>query len=195
MLTINNISLSKCFNVSLTLFPSSIMIIRGKNGVGKSSFLRMIANIQKPQTGQILLDNIELDHLQKPYAVYIGHRLGIKDEFTTIENLRFASQLYNSEAMVIPAMQYFGLRDVADKKAYTLSAGNRQKLAIARLLCCNANLWLLDEIETHLDENNMSLVHNAIIAKANNGGIVIMSSHHKSNFRNAVQIDLDETYK
>lgn len=186
------ISSKKLFEISITLLPGSIVIIRGANGVGKSSLLRIFAGLQEPSAGIVLWNNALLQEAVKPFATYIGHNIGIKDELTVFENLVFWSRLYNSENMLQAAIHYFDLMDILPDKVFTLSAGNRQKIAIARLLACNADLWLLDEVETHFDERNTLLLHNAICAKANNAGIIIMTSHDALRFKQAIEINIED---
>ena len=197
MLTCEQVTLTvrdeKLFDISVTLFPGSISIIRGQNGSGKSSFLRMLAGVQQLSSGRILVGDTAVSDLQKPYAVYVGHLLGLKEELTVLENLSFAASIYNSDAMILSAVHYFQLGDVLDDRVLKLSAGNRQKVAMARLLSCNADIWILDEIESHLDEHNVTLLSNAIITKANNGGIIVMSSHRASQFTKAIEINIGET--
>ncbi len=150
----------------------------------------MIAGIQKPSAGEILLFNHRIGEIEKPYVNYVGHNTGIKDELTVLENITTWSRLYDSEYMIVASMYYFGLANMAGTKAYTLSAGNRQKLALARLMSCDADLWLLDEVDAHLDEQNRILLNNAISTKANNGGIVLLTSHLATQFQRALEIDI-----
>lgn len=177
---------------SFTLFPNSITYLRGSNGSGKSSLLRMIAGIQKPNSGTISFFGYDINNIEKPYANYIGHNIGVKDELTVLENIKIWSRLYNSESLISAALHYFGLVDIMDTKAYTLSAGNRQKIALARLLSCESDIWLLDEVDAHLDAQNRALLNNAISSKASNGGIVIITSHAKPEFKGVVDIDMED---
>jgi len=195
MLTCNNLSLNAnerfiFSGLSFTLFPGSITYLRGANGSGKSSLLRMIAGIQKPSGGDISLYKYQLDRIEKPYVNYIGHNTGIKDELTCLENIEIWAKLYDSESMIPAALHYFGLEEMLDIKAYTLSAGNRQKLALSRLLSCSAEIWLLDEVDAHLDEKNRTMLNGAITTKANSGGMIILTSHLESQFKQAIEIEM-----
>lgn len=196
MLSCNNISLAindkTLFHIGFTLFPGSIVVLRGANGSGKSSLLRIIAGLQQATTGEMLFCGMPIDFMPKPYVNYIGHNIGIKDNLTVLENLSIWSRLYNSEVTLSSAIHYFGLSEMLHDKAHSLSAGNRQKIAIARLLACQADLWLLDEVETHLDDQNQTLLNNVIATKANNGGIVIMSSHSDVKFQNIITINIQD---
>lgn len=180
--------------LSFGLLPGSITYLQGRNGSGKSSLLRMISGIQKPDSGLISLFGYNINNIEKPYANYIGHNTGIKDELTVLENIKLWAKLYGSEIMIQAALHYFGLTNYIDTKAYTLSAGNRQKIALVRLLSCESDLWLLDEVDAHLDKQNKVLLNNAISSKASNGGIIILTSHNKSEFKGATNIDMEDFY-
>lgn len=182
------------FHVGFTLFPGSITILRGANGSGKSTLLRIIAGIQHPTHGEVLFRGEDVATVQKPYVNYIGHDIGIKDELTVLENITTWSRLYRSEITVPSAIHYFGLQDILHNKAFTLSSGNRQKVALARILSCQADLWLLDECETGLDDANLALLNNVIVTKANNGGMIIISSHKEAAFKNTIEINMRDFY-
>lgn len=194
MLSCENLSLQikdrTLFRVGFTLFPGSITIVHGSNGSGKSSLLRIIAGIQRPTNGEVFFQGISTNLVQKPYANYIGHNIGIKEDLTVLENITIWSRLHESEAAMLGAIHYFGLMEILRDKVFTLSAGNRQKVALARLLACKASLWLLDEVEVHLDENNRILLNNLITTRANNGGIVIIVSHSGLKIKNAIELDM-----
>lgn len=169
-------------SLTISFLPSTIIHVKGKNGCGKSSLLKIIASIQKPTKGSVYfgpLSVVEMGatSLQKPYCVYIGHRLGLKQELTVLENLKFWSNLYNSIETLEASIYYFNLQNILDTKCYKLSRGNQQKVALSRLLSCQADLWLLDEVDASLDQTNKELLHNLITLKASNYGIIVSASH------------------
>lgn len=188
----NNASLIK--DMSLSFVQSAIVYLKGTNGSGKTSLLRILAGIQKPSKGYVTLGrkNILIEDFNKPYCTYIGHKTAIKPEFTVFENLHFWSKVYNSEETLNAAIFYFHLEELIDRKCYELSAGERQKVALARLLSCNSNIWLLDEVENNLDTNNKQLLNNLIISKANSGGIIIASSHNEPLVKSALILNLED---
>lgn len=179
-------------NLSVTFLPSSIVYFRGKNGCGKTSLLRAIAGIKGISSGQITFgkNNIIPEDLVKPYCVYIGHKTGVKTELTVIENIEFWAKTYNSPELVSAAIFYFKLEDYIHTKCYALSAGQKQRVALAKLLACSSPIWLLDEVENNLDTNSRELLNNLLISKANNGGIIIASSHTEPLIKSALVIDL-----
>ncbi len=179
-------------NLSLDLKPSSITYIKGKNGSGKTSLLRSIAGVQQLTGGKITVNNAEISTLPKPYCLYIGHKTGLKLELTAYENLQFWASSYDSLETLHAAIIYFGLEDILDRKCYHLSAGNQKRLAIAKLMLCQTDIWLLDEIEANLDADNREFLRNLIKTKASNGGIIIMSSHHDASIQPSITIDLED---
>ncbi|AAU04237.1 heme ABC exporter ATP-binding protein CcmA [Rickettsia typhi] len=185
-----NIEKRNLFDLCITFLPSAITYIKGANGSGKSSLLRMIAGIMQPSSGNIYYKNSHINNCQKPYCTYIGHNLGIKLEMTVFENLKFWSEIYNSTETVQAAIHYFKLDYLLDKKCYNLSSGIQKVVAIARLIVCKSDLWLLDEVETNLSKENRDLLNNLIIMKANSGGIILLSSHQESVIKSAQILQL-----
>lgn len=174
MITIDNVS-SSCKNmilfkdVGVSILPSSIVRVKGQNGSGKTTFLRILAGIQKPDSGTIFRS--------QDFVGYLGHNIGIKDDVTVADQLIFWASLFGNELLLEAAISYLKLNDIIDEYCYNLSAGNKQKVAIARLIISNAKIWILDEADTSLDKQNLEIFKNLILTKVQNGGIVIYSSH------------------
>ncbi|MGI4752493.1 MAG: heme ABC exporter ATP-binding protein CcmA [Janthinobacterium lividum] len=177
-------------NLSITFLDSAITYIKGANGCGKTSLLRMVAGIMQPSNGNIFYKNLNINNIAKPYCTYIGHNLGLKLEMTVFENLKFWSEIYNSVETLDAAIHYFKLYDLLDEKCYTLSSGLQKVVALARLIACQSDLWLLDEVETNLSIENRDLLNNLIVMKANSGGIVLLSSHTENHIKSAQILQL-----
>ncbi len=156
-------------NISLSVFPNAIVKVTGNNGSGKTTFLRILAGIQTQKSG-VIFTNIEK-------IAYIGHNIAIKDDLTVLEQLEFWASITGDEILIPAAVRYMKIEDIIEDYCYSLSAGNKQKVAIARLLVSDAKIWVLDEVDNSLDTKNMELLKNLIISKTSNGGIVFYSSH------------------
>lgn len=187
MLSLQNLALINQEKVifselSVTLLPGVIIILRGDNGSGKTSLLKMIAGVQNPSKGSILYGKnySPISSSALPYCTYIGHKKGFKAELTILENLIFVARLYKAAELVEAAIHYFDLKELLGKNYYQLSAGNQQKVALARLILCPSKLWLLDEVETNLDQANRDKLKNLISIQAKNGGIIINTSHNQN---------------
>ncbi|WP_017442666.1 heme ABC exporter ATP-binding protein CcmA [Rickettsia gravesii] len=191
MLSLHQLQFKNLFDLNNTFLPSSITYIKGANGCGKSSLLRMIAGIMQPSSGNIYYRNCNINNIAKLYCTYIGHNLGLKSEMTVFENLKFWSEIYNSAETLYAAIHYFKLHDLLDTKCYSLSSGMQKIVAIARLIACQSDLWLLDEVETNLSKENRDLLNNLVVMKANSGGIVLLSSHLESSIKSAQILQLD----
>lgn len=177
-------------NLSITLLPSSITYIRGANGSGKTSLLKMIAGIQEPSAGKILWQKTDINDLPKPYCLYMGHKTGLKLELTVFENLQFWALVYNSPEILDAAIHYFHLEPILGQKCYKLSAGTQKWVALSKLLSCHSKLWLLDEIEQTLDKERKNLINNLIASKAAGGGVAVIASHEEYGLPASQTIDL-----
>ena len=181
MLCCDNLSLSikdKKFlkNIAFSITPGGILYICGKKKAGKSCLLQAMAGIQTSYDGKVYFNNNTIEKCPKPYANYIGHKLAIRQELTVLQNLSFWSELYQSTPMLYGAIEYWGLSDILNDKCSRLSGRTLQRVALARLLACNAKLWLLDEVERTLETDTLRLLHGMIAVRASNGGIVILTT-------------------
>ncbi len=179
-------------NISVTFLPSSIVYLQGANGCGKTSLLRMVSNLQDPTSGSVVYRSLNCKYLKKPYCTYIGHNLGLKSQITVLEHLKFWSTIYDSLETLESSIYYFKLYNILHEKCYRLSAGNQKKVALAKLIACQSNLWLLDEVEANLDQENKELLYNLIISKANNGGVILLTSHSNIDIKSAQIINLQD---
>jgi heme exporter protein A len=202
MLSLNSVcikvhNLTLIRNFSVTFLPSAIVYLKGKNGSGKTSLLRSIAGIQELSEGNITFgkNNTNIGYLSKPYCSYIGHKTAVKPELTVIENIEFWAKIYNSYEAISAAIFYFKLEEIANRKCQELSTGQIQKVALARLLACSSQLWLLDEVENNLDSEGKDLLTRLIITKADSGGIIIASSHNEPSIKSSVIINMHDYAK
>lgn len=166
------------------LAASTLLEVRGANGSGKTSLLRMLCGLLDPAAGTILWRGEEIHALGEQYRgqlAYLGHAGGVKDELTAAENLRFSASLASividmtSEAA---ALAWFGLGNHAHLPCKTLSQGQRRRVALARLRLSAARpLWILDEPFTALDAHAVQLTQSLIESHLEQGGIVVLTTH------------------
>lgn len=175
-------------DISFTALPGSFIIIEGPNGSGKTSLLRMIAGLI-PTEGNILLNNYPIDEI-KPLINYIGHNLALKLELSVISNLTFWAEIYDSPELIPASLHYFNLYEHIETKIIDLSEGQKRKVALAKLLACHSDIWLLDEVDSNLDNENLSLLNNLIQTRVEQGGIVIFSTHHPERLKKKHSINL-----
>jgi heme exporter protein A len=154
------------------------LVLRGSNGSGKTTLLRLMAGLARAQAGKLLWNGAAIDDTESHAANlrFIGHLDAVKPAFTVTENLEFWSSVWGG-GDVKPAMDAFGLRALAAYPARHLSAGQRHRLSLARLLVAKAPLWLLDEPGNALDDSSQKALFQAISEHRAAGGMVIVASH------------------
>jgi len=170
-------------SVSLTLQTGMVLLVRGGNGSGKTTLLKLLAGLLPPQEDfRVNLDGQAFDPLDpqtQSRLAYIGHTLGIKDDLTCLENLQFLASFRGHYEGQTPmtALQWVGLDGFQYTFARRLSAGQRKRLALARLRLCPAHLWMLDEPYSNLDKGGIALVDRLLQAHIDIGGSAIITSH------------------
>ncbi|MBN8828724.1 MAG: heme ABC exporter ATP-binding protein CcmA [Sphingobacteriia bacterium] len=194
MLTLDNLSLSFndeiiFQNLSINLAKTSIVKVKGINGAGKTTLLKIIAQILKPNTGEIFWQGKPLKHSNAKIN-YVGHDLGLKLNDTVGNNIAFWSSLTDSSLMFEAAIYYFRLEEIIDIKCEYLSQGWKKKVALARLLACFADIWVLDEPEINLDEDSKQRLFHAIDVRAGEGGIIFIASHSELPLKNYITLDI-----
>jgi heme exporter protein A len=167
--------------LSFTLNDGEILQVEGANGSGKTSLLRMLCGLVQPDEGMILWDGADIGEDRAEFlteALYIGHAHGVKEELTPRENLRFAQALgpagHTSTEAALARVGLYGYEDVP---ARMLSAGQRRRVALARLLVRAARLWVLDEPFTALDRVGRELVETLLAAHIERGGLAVLTTH------------------
>lgn len=196
ILTFENIGVSYGYvpvfsGLSFSIGKCSIVQFLGANGSGKTSLLKIIAGINKPSHGRLLLNGEEFDN-DSIRINYIGHKIAVKQNETVLDNIAFWSALNDSSLMLEAAIGYFKLNDVIDEKCSNLSEGWSKKVALARLLGIYADIWVLDEPEVHLDEESKARLLHAIEVRAGEGGIVFIASHNELKLRNSITVNLGD---
>jgi len=177
MLTVSQLTLERYFQpvfqpLDFRLRAGGVLLITGANGCGKTTLIRLLAGILTASTGAIRSTAAGI--------AYVGHLLAIKDDLTVVENVRFARDFLGAGTQSVSAIvNQLGLQRVADQLARTLSAGQRKRCALARLLLSPAELWLLDEPYSNLDDEGVALVDRLLQEHSRQGGGCVLATHGK----------------
>lgn len=154
--------------VSLSLAPGQALVLRGPNGSGKTTLLRTIAGLQPALSGQVTGAEDRI--------AYAGHADGLKAMLSVRENLTFWAAVFGMRD-VEQAMQAFALLPLADRLAGTLSAGQKRRLGLARLLVTGRPIWVLDEPTVSLDADAVAMFAAAVTAHLGAGGMALIATH------------------
>ncbi|MCT8327995.1 heme ABC exporter ATP-binding protein CcmA [Albidovulum sediminis] len=168
-------------HVSLTLRPGRALVLRGPNGIGKTTLLRTIAGLQPPLAGAIGLPAEDI--------AYAGHADGLKATLSVAENLRFWARIFGT-GDIAAALAAMDLKGLADRPAHSLSAGQKRRLGLARLLVTGRRFWLLDEPTVSLDAASVALFAAAVRAHLARGGAALMATHIDLGIAEAEVLDL-----
>ncbi len=182
MLSVSNLSYERYFEpvfepVSFALGSGSLLLVTGANGCGKTTLLRLLAG---------LLEGSEGDLQRQASPLFIGHHPAIKDDLSVKENIRFMMgfmgrrHLETSQTdkeLLQQVIAKVGLESVANQEGRTLSAGQRKRCCLARLLFCDESLWLLDEPYSNLDQDGVALLDDLLRDHLNGGGSCVMTTH------------------
>lgn len=182
MLSVSNLSFERYFEpvfepVSFTLGAGSLLLVTGPNGCGKTTLLRLLAGLLEISEGDLQCSTSPL---------FIGHHAAIKDDLSVKENIRFMMDFMarrhlgagqTDEELLQQIIMQVGLKSVANQEGRTLSAGQRKRCSLARLLFCDETLWLLDEPYSNLDQDGVALLDNLLKEHLNRGGSCVMTTH------------------
>jgi heme exporter protein A len=166
--------------LAFELVSGQVLLLEGKNGSGKTSLLRILCGFREPDAGRINWCG-EAVKDSRFYAdmAYVGHLDGIKKELTVLENLKMSLALSSSGRYSIDqALAKVHLSGYDDVLVQALSAGQKRRLSLARLLITENVLWILDEPFTSLDRQGIALIESLMAEHCANGGMIVLTSHH-----------------
>jgi heme exporter protein A len=179
--------------VSFAVGPGEALAVRGRNGAGKSSLLRLVAGLLRVADGRLTLDGGDPELTIGEQAHYLGHQDALKPSLAVGENLKFWSGFLGpASANVGEPLAAVGLAAVADLPAAYLSAGQRRRLSIARLLAVKRPIWLLDEPANALDAAARRRLAEFMTAHLASGGLILAATHGEFGIDGAKELRLGE---
>lgn len=170
-------------DMSFCLNAGQLLLVRGGNGRGKTSLLRLLCGLATPLAGEVRWRGEPIRKTRDVYhreMTYVGHVNGVKDDLTPLENLRMAASIADrplDEAHALETLRTLGLERCLDLPARVLSFGQRRRVALSGLVVAGALLWILDEPLTGLDVHGVALVETLLRDHVGRGGAVVMTTH------------------
>lgn len=178
--------------VSFSLASGAAIVVTGRNGAGKSTLLAALAGLIRPCAGTVALSGTG-DRARSEFVHLLAHRDGLKSTLTPAENLAVAAGVLGAPSMPPrEALAAVGLRAAADLPTAYLSAGQRRRVALARLLVARRWLWLLDEPGTALDREGQDLLGRVMADHLASGGAIVAATHAPLPIPNARELVLAE---
>jgi heme exporter protein A len=187
MLSLSNLAVARggvtvLQGLTLTVQPGQALILRGPNGSGKTTLLRTLAGLQPAAEGSF--------DLPPDSVAYAAHADGLKSTLTVTENLAFWSRIYGGPS-IDHAIRALDLTQLVRRRAGELSAGQKRRLGLARLLVTGRPVWLLDEPTVSLDVASVALFAGVVRDHLGKGGIAVIATHVDLGLHEATVLDLD----
>jgi heme exporter protein A len=167
------------------LVSGQLLYLRGANGAGKTSLLRLLCGLSRPEAGQILWNTRAVGEQAEAFRrdlFYLGHHNALQEALTVDENLAFYAALAGATpdtADTARALERMGLRGCQRRPVRHLSQGQKRRVALSRLMLNSASLWILDEPFVALDHDSISLLADVIAAHLQRGGMAVLTSHQQ----------------
>jgi heme exporter protein A len=175
--------------LSFALNSGELLLLKGRNGSGKTSFLRAIAGLLELESGSVVWNEVAVTKEPQVFQnslVWMAHQVGFKGDLTLLENLHFEAALRpQSDQDLEDVLKRLGLNPLKRLPMRSLSAGQRRRVALARMLLSDAQLWIMDEPVANLDSEGRALVIELIREHLAADGMVIMAAHQ--------DVDIDAT--
>lgn len=177
-------------DLSFQVQPGQTLLITGANGTGKSSLLRLLTGMATPAHGNVYWNNQEITNDLSSYVEhmhYLGHNNGLRLGLSIAENLLLASEIAQQPIQMDQVLADLQLTAHKDTQTQYLSAGQKRRVALARLLLMPRKLWILDEPFTALDKDSQQLLSQQIDQHVQHGGMCILTSHQTVNLQSATK--------
>jgi len=182
--------------LSFQIAAGDCLHVRGENGVGKTTLLRILTGLSQPESGEVLWNQQALNSQSSAYhrdLLFLGHRDALKEELTALENLQMYAAIDDVELLLedaMAALRRFGLRGRENLPIHCLSAGQKRRVLMARMLTRQARLWILDEPFNALDAKAVVELEGLIAEHLSAGGLLILTSHQAVNIANVKVLEL-----
>ena len=182
--------------LNLRISSGNCLHVRGENGVGKTSLLRLLTGLSKPESGEVLWgsQSIALDPIAyHRELLFLGHRDALKEDLTALENVQMYAALDDialSQEQALASLWRFGLRGRENLPVNCLSAGQKRRILMARMLTRQAKLWILDEPFNALDIQAVHELQNLMIEHLSVGGLIVFTSHQEVSIPNMQVLEL-----
>ena len=183
-------------DLNLQVHAGECLHVRGENGVGKTSLLRLLTGLSKPESGEILWKGqaITLDPSQYHRdLLFLGHRDALKDDLTALENIQMYAAIDDialTQEQALSSLWRFGIRGREHLPVSCLSAGQKRRVLMARMATRQAKLWILDEPFNALDINAVQALQTLIAQHQERGGLIVLTSHQNIDIPNVKVLEL-----
>ena len=192
----------ECFREERTIFQrlsceiesNQTMLVRGKNGSGKTSFLRLVAGYLKNYNGKVLFNDNDLQQNNELLTDFrfIGQKNSLKDNLTVRKNIEMWQLIYHTKKDINKIADLLDIRMLLNKDINTLSDGQKKRVSLSRLLISKAKVWLLDEPLVYLDLNKVKLLQDIILQHNDTGGITLYTSNTNNDLNYDHLINMDD---
>ena len=176
-------------NLNFKLFSGELLLIKGANGSGKTSLLKILCGLLKPISGSIIVNKKDMNLLKDEYFKYfeyVGHENAIKSALTVRENLNFYLKIKKNltKNNFEKAIKIFNLKNLLDVKIENLSSGEKRRVSLSRLILSNSKIWFLDEPTNGLDKKNTLNFFKILKQHLQLNGLAIVASHDEIKIKN-----------